>query len=453
MDVALYAVCEGRPEACFVMATLPSIRWMVGEQTMRFDGQIMGAALLVGGTAIGAGMLALPVTTAVAGFNFAMLLLTVCFAYMLMTLFMLLEAILYIPQRGANIIAMAKQLLGPVGESIAWFAFLMLMYAAAVAYISGGGALLAEWSVLQHLGLAPATLFKLSVFLFTVGFGLVAYFGTRSIDWINRLLMIGLIGSYFFVIFLVLPHLRWTDLSSTHAGYLLAAVPVVILAFTSHIVLPSLLEYLDQNVARLKKALIIGSLLPFVFYAIWEMVFIGFIPEHGAHSLFSIAGSANPLIEIKKALAAQQVPFVVSSNEVFSFCALITSFLGVVLSLGDFLADGFHIPKTTRGRLLIASLVFVPPLFFLMILHVDVFVSAIRYAGGIFVSILYCLFPPLMLWRARYVKKLTPPAYVFPGGKIVLCTVFLLGFGVIGLQLGSTLSLLPQVHGVPPLAS
>jgi tyrosine-specific transport protein len=214
-----------------------------------------------------------------------------------------------------------------------------------------------------------------------------------------------------------------------------------------------LLDYLEQNVARLKKALIIGSLLPFVFYAIWEMVFIGFIPEIGSHSLFSIAISHNPLVEIKRAMGAQQVPFVVSSNEVFSFCALITSFLGVVLSLGDFLADGFHISKTHRGRLLIALMVFLPPIFFLMILHVDVFVSAIHYAGGVFVAILYCIYPPLMLWRARYVYKYPSPDYIFPGGKLVLSFAFIMGFVVIGLQVGSTLGLLPQVHGVPPMAS
>ena len=54
-----------------------------------------GGILIVAGTQIGAGMLALPLTTGIAGFSYAVLTFVVCFIYMLTTLFLLLEANYY----------------------------------------------------------------------------------------------------------------------------------------------------------------------------------------------------------------------------------------------------------------------------------------------------------------------------------------------------------------------
>ena len=71
-----------------------------------------GGILLVAGTQIGAGMLALPLTTGIAGFSYAVLTFFICFAYMLTTLFLLLEANYYSSDASINIISMANKHLG-----------------------------------------------------------------------------------------------------------------------------------------------------------------------------------------------------------------------------------------------------------------------------------------------------------------------------------------------------
>ena len=51
----------------------------------------------------------------------------------------------------------------------------------------------------------------------------------------------------------------------------------------------------------------------------------------------------------------------------FSFlCNCSTSFLGVTLSLSDFLTDGFKIKKSWEGRLMACLLTFIPPLIFVL---------------------------------------------------------------------------------------
>jgi len=107
-----------------------------------FQHKILGGTLLVSGTAIGAGMLALPITTGVGGFIGAALLFIVCYLFMLLSLMLLFEANGYSSALDANIITMARQRLGGVGEIVAWVSFLLLLYAVVAAYVSAGGSLL-----------------------------------------------------------------------------------------------------------------------------------------------------------------------------------------------------------------------------------------------------------------------------------------------------------------------
>ena len=99
----------------------------------------IGCILLVAGTQIGAGMLALPITTGIAGFIPAIVLFSCAFVYMLMNLFVLLEANLSCPHQEANIISIAKQQLGRTGQGIAWLSFLLLLYTDDVRFLMRAG--------------------------------------------------------------------------------------------------------------------------------------------------------------------------------------------------------------------------------------------------------------------------------------------------------------------------
>ena len=57
---------------------------------------------------------------------------------MLLSLFVLLEANLYLSNWDANIISMAKARLGVWAQMLAWTCFLLLLYAALAAYMTEG---------------------------------------------------------------------------------------------------------------------------------------------------------------------------------------------------------------------------------------------------------------------------------------------------------------------------
>ena len=73
--------------------------------------RLLGAILLIAGTTIGAGILALPVSTGRAGFWPSIGVMLFCWLYLVYAAFCILEVNLAL-KHGSNIISMAEQTLG-----------------------------------------------------------------------------------------------------------------------------------------------------------------------------------------------------------------------------------------------------------------------------------------------------------------------------------------------------
>lgn len=399
------------------------------------DGKVLGGILLIAGTAIGAGMLAMPLSTGVVGFKNATLVIGLTFLYMLACLFILLEAKMHC--QGSNIISMAKERLGKTGEFLSWTCFLLLLYSASAAYISGGGSLLLSIKAI-HNNISHNT----TSIIFAAVFGVIGFLGISFIDVLNRFCMIGLGLAYVALVATVSPHISVSNLSGSSPSLIWATIPVLILSFTSHIILPSLKEYYNNDLKKLKKVLIIGSLIPLIVYLVWELLLLGIIPQYGTNSLATVAKAIDPLATMNQILASKNIAGIVMSNAAFSFFALVTSYLGVILSLADFIVDGMNLKKDLRGRLTAIFLTCIPPLLFALYFPSG-FLMALSYAG-IFVAILYCILPVIIVWQARYKQQQTAE-YKFPTGKIGLIIIGLLGFMIIVLQILATQGYLPQV--------
>lgn len=406
-----------------------------------YKNKTFGSILLVGGTSIGAGMLALPLTTGAGGFFPSAILFFISFAFMLLSLFYLMEATLMSDKVNANLITICRERLGPVGEFTAWLSFLLLLYSVAAAYLSGGGSLIADViSGMTKYDVSP----NVGIFIFLAIFGFIVVFETKAVDAINRICMVGLILSFLLLLIFVTPHVELEHYRGGKPKYLWAAVPVVILSFTSHIIVPSLRNYLGGDVKKLKTALLYGSLIPLVFYLVWEFLIIGMLPLTGKYGLESIGGAPHPVAGLTDALnALLGIPWIALVVGLFSFFALVTSFFGVALSLYDFLADGFKIKKTVKGKGILLMLMFIPPLLFALF-YPSGFVAALGYAG-VFVAILYGLLPAFMVWHGRYIEKKKERFRVF-GGKLFLTLMILGSLGVIFFQIASTQGWLPSLY-------
>ena len=83
------------------------------------DSKLIGGILLIVGTSIGGGMLALPIATSYLGFYGSLLLFVGCWLVMTSAALLLLEVNLWLPEN-SNLISMAKATIGQSGQIVAW---------------------------------------------------------------------------------------------------------------------------------------------------------------------------------------------------------------------------------------------------------------------------------------------------------------------------------------------
>lgn len=386
--------------------------------------RFLGGILLIIGTCIGGGMLALPLANAENGFWYSSLLLGLCWLAMTFGALFILEANLYLPQR-THLLSIARATLGWPGYLISWVAYLFLLYILLCAYIAGGADVLG--SLLLSLNIAPHQ--AIMTIAFTGLFGLVVYQGIYSVDMVNRLLMFGKLGAYLLLAILLAPHIQTGYIEHHPPALSFGNLMILITSFGFAIIVPNLRDYFDNDIARLKKALWIGSLIPLLCYIVWDAVIMGSVPNG---SLLETVKAPNPTTELSLLLDnSLHTPIISGVFRFFSSICMFTAFLGVSLSLMSFLADGLKMQQAGRQGIFIAILCYLPPL--LLVLYCPgAYLAALNYAG-IFCAILLLIIPALMVLCGR--RKFHAPYRVFGGSTLAWLVIV---FAVLSLYVSLT---------------
>jgi tyrosine-specific transport protein len=380
-------------------------------------GHVVGGTLLVAGTTIGVGMLALPVATGHAGFipSFAMYLL--CWAFMLCTGLLLVEVNLSMP-KDTSFISMAERLLGPVGKAIFWFMYLFLFITVMIAHVAGGG------EILYHIQGWPLPEW-ISALIYTAVFAPVVYLGARMVDRLNMGLISGVVFFYLGFVILSITSVSTNLLGHADWGKAWFAVPVLFTAFTYQVIIPTLMSYLKQDVRKTRLSIIFGSAIPLVIYLIWEFVILGIVPVEGPNGLLEAASLGQNAVTPLQSFVKSEWISVCSGF--FAFFALTTSFIPLALSFFDFLADGLKWEKKGVKRLTVCAAVFGIPAI-IAVIYPGLFLKALGYAGGISCAFLFGLMPPVMAWVCRYIKKYPKNTRQLGGGKPMLIVLMAIAF-------------------------
>lgn len=398
------------------------------------NSKLVGGTLLIIGTSIGGGMLALPISAASSGFLNSSLLLFTCWFIMTFCAFLVLEVNLWLP-KNSNIISMANATLGKAGSFFAWLCYLMLFYCLLAAYISSGSDILG--SFIMKTGWASPSWFNAILFVVLLGF--VVYNGIQSVDYINRALMFTKLGAYMVLVAAVITYVDPPRLITGNMHYLVISVTVMITSYGFATIVPSLRSYFDDDVKQLRKVILIGSFIPLICYILWDLAILGSIPTEGDKGLLKMLSSGHSTTDLPHALSYYlKNDWITFFARVFTSVCVATSFLGVALAMSDFLADGLRITKTGRGNFIIYSATFIPP-FFISVFYPNAFIMGLS-LGGIFCTVLLVLYPGLMAWSGRYIKGIAT-GYQVIGGKGSLILVFLCATAILSIGLFHDLSL------------
>jgi tyrosine-specific transport protein len=393
------------------------------------QGSVIGGMLLIVGSCIGAGMLGLPIVTGISGFFPSLAMFFCGWLFMTSTALLLVEVNGWFSHK-VNLLTMTEQALGKWGKGVCWVTYLFLFYALLVAYISGIGNLCATFFKSSLHVPFPAWLGSL---IFVLLFGWVIYLGTRKVDLFNRGLMVGKIGFFILLVIVGVSYINPGLLSRTDPIYAPSALPLLVIAFGFHNMIPSLTAYLNGDLKKVRLTIIGGSLITFAIYLIWEVLVLGILPIGGDHGLLSSLVQGQ---EASQSLAAMiNSPTIRTFSQGLGFFAILTSFLAQALSLVHFLSDGFKISYKKRESIGCSVLSLLPPLVLSMI-YPNLFFKALNFAGGVCATILFGILPVAMVWIGRY-RKATRLNYQMSGGKPVLMIIFCFALLVLFLQLST----------------
>ncbi len=386
--------------------------------------KILGSALMIAGTTIGAGMLAMPLTSAGIGFGATVLLLFGLWLLLTYTGLLFMEVYQTAKRPDVGVASLAEQYFGMPGRVLTTGSLLILLYALLAAYITGGGSLLS--GLMPEFSDADVKL-KVSIVLFTVILGIFVIIGIKGVDGLTRLLFIGKIAAFLFVLAMMFPNVQMKNLMETPIDnkLILAAVPIFFTSFGFHVIMASINTYLDADIRRIRIAILIGTAIPLGAYLLWQLATHGVLSQSEFIQILQQDPTLNGLVKATREITGSAILGEVV--RLFSALALITSFLGVALGIVECVGDLLKRVRLPANRLLLAPLTFVPPLLFALF-YPNGFIAALGYAGLLFAF--YGLLLPIGLaWRARKLYPELP--YRVAGGNVALILAFVAGIIII----------------------
>ncbi|MBW2992223.1 amino acid permease [Candidatus Woesearchaeota archaeon] len=350
------------------------------------------------GVVIGAGILGIPYVVAKAGFLVgAINIIVIGILVLFMNLFM--GEIVLRTKGNHQLSGYAEKYLGKTGKLLMTIAFMIGTYGALLAYLIGEGE-------------ALSAIFGGNPLYYSLGFFIVVsaivYIGLKAVE--QSELYFGIIFLTIIIIIMGfnIAHINPDNFLITN-GNIFLPFGVVLFAFLGLAAIPEMHEELKNNWKHMKKAIIIGSLIPLVVYLTFGL------------SVTAVTGAETSKVATI-GLGESIGEYMIIFGNLFAVFAMATSFIALGLALKEMYDYDFKIGHKT-SFLLTVSL----PLILFLIGFKD-FIGTISVAGS-FSGGITGILVVLMLWNARKKSEREPEfkvSFIYFLG-IIIIIMFLLG--------------------------
>jgi len=228
------------------------------------------------GTIIGAGVLAIPYAFMKAGFLTGILNLVILSAAVVF-LYLYMGEIVLRTNGKMQLTGYAQKYLGKNGGRLMAFTMILGIYGALVAYIIGVGRSLNSlfnFPAFDKFGIfiPPELLASLVFFIFGI---IIVYFGLNIIKKSELVMSTVVIAIILIISIISFLGINFSNLASFDVYSIFLPYGVVLFALAGAVAIPEMEEELVKHRDKLKKAIIIGTLIPIIFYFIFALVVIG----------------------------------------------------------------------------------------------------------------------------------------------------------------------------------
>lgn len=387
--------------------------------------QIVMLALLVAGTMIGAGILAMPISAGIAGFWPSMLMMVVFSLSMLFSGIILANEINAKKDDSFNFPSLYEEHFGVSGKWLASIGNLIIFYGLLTSYLAGATKIIL---IVFKIDIAYEPLVLLSIFII---FSIVAASSLSLVKKYNTALMISLWISFFILTSIGSSDIDMQRYTHTDWIYLPVAIPMIIAAFIFHNIIPSICKDANWS-SEIYKPITLGIIMGFVMNTIWLIVAIGVVPEFGAISLNEARLTGIPItLEMSQILKSEL--FLIMGT-LFAMIAITTSYLSIGISLKDFLKDILENSFNIYNKWIVLVITFIPALI-VSYLFANVFLKALNIVGGIGLVLLFGILPTIIFYKKTSSKfGLFISALFFIAFGFTLVITLLQTFGILHLH-------------------
>lgn len=360
----------------------------------------IGAVLLIAGTCIGSGMIALPLVLATLGIIPSTLLMLFIWSVMYYSSLVNLELNLQ-AGKGLSLGALSRLFSGPLAEMVSTVCLKLLSYSLLAVFIYGGASIVQEFMETQiqlHYSLSDVSSY------YALGAVALLLLPIRFLDYCNRILFLSLLAIVGILIASLLFAVDWSHLPLFSDNVFTLSswavvIPVVFTSFGFQVIFHTVANYCRMDALILKRAFLWGSLIPAGVYFLWTFGILGAVYHQDPNYYLimergeaDVGGLIRVLGSISGSESIQMLVWGISS------LAIGTSVLGVGVGLCQSLQHMLErsIPNPAINKTVAAVATILPP--YLVVLYVpNAFIAVLGFAGLILALIAIVI--PIYLLR------------------------------------------------------
>ncbi|MCD6471037.1 GerAB/ArcD/ProY family transporter [bacterium] len=314
-------------------------------------------AVLIG-TIVGAGIFALPYAFEKSGFWVGVIYLIIFTAVMIIVSLCYGETILR-TKENLQMAGYAKKYLGKTGKITITLSLILGTYGALTAYTIGVGRFL--WLIFNpHFGGSP---FVYSLIFWFIA-SLIVFTGVKTISHLEIFMVFALVAIVFLIAYFGVGNINWEHINKINFKNIFFPYGVTLFALGGASALPMARQILRSKIKHLKKAIILGGVLPTIIYFIFALTVVGLCGEKTTETALT-------------GLVKVMPKDVLTISSIFGILTMTTSFLTLGYILMDLFIKDYKIKKIYSWLLA----VFIPLILFLS--GVRSFVQVIALSGGI----------------------------------------------------------------------
>ncbi|MBQ9335179.1 MAG: amino acid permease [Alphaproteobacteria bacterium] len=369
------------------------------------------SVLLVAGTCIGAGMIALPLALAKLGIIPSLVVMLSAWFLTYYPSLVSVELNLQ-SEHGLSLGLLGRKFSGKKAEMLGEISVKLLSYALLSAYIYGGA------SIIQKL-ISNTWTFAVTETVLSGAIIVLLLLPIKIISKVNNMAFIGFIGLFLLLIVKIVTCIDpaitpWKV--SPNLSNVASIATIVFTSFGYQVIFHTLRDYCGRDVKMLKRAFFYGSIIPMVIYMIWTCGVLAVIYK-ADKEFYSLIVDGN--VEVGDLVKALSEIFRFSGLQIVIWWVSIFTILTSIIGVGLGLIESYHLSlrKKLKYSKLVSAIVTIVPSYIIATIVPNAFIKTLGMAGSILVVIAIIL-PTYLFLKA---KISSPYIHILKKWCLILC--------------------------------